>query len=67
MAWKYQDVLNQDLAILLTICLGFLSLVLKVFERRDATVFSKFLFKFTLAASVIQGKRAYKMKPSSTS
>lgn len=58
MAWKYQDVLNADLAILLTIAIGFCSLALKIFERKDSTIFTKFLFKFSLAASVILGALA---------
>ncbi|EFN53206.1 hypothetical protein CHLNCDRAFT_137056 [Chlorella variabilis] len=54
--WEFQDVLNQDLAILLVMAAGALSVWRTlVFRQDDMRIFNVFLFKFTLPASVILG------------
>lgn len=48
---------QQDLAILLVIALGLVSVLrwFRIFKREDASAFSTFIFKFLLPAAVIQG------------
>ncbi|KAL4458898.1 hypothetical protein ABPG75_013763 [Micractinium tetrahymenae] len=54
--WKFQQFLNQDLAIMLVIAIGALSVVrFVIFKKEDIRLFNVFLFKLTLPASVILG------------
>ena len=53
--WKYVNLVNADLAILLTMVAGAAAILARIFHPPDAMLFSTFLFKFALAASVIQG------------
>lgn len=54
--WKFQEVLNQDLAIMLVITTGFFSVWRAIiFRKEDMRVFNMWLFKATLPASVIMG------------
>lgn len=53
--WEYQGLLNADLVILLTIVVGAIAILARVFKRSDTAAFSTFLFCFTLPASVIEG------------
>lgn len=54
--WKYQELLNTDLTILLTIACGLISVVKQyVFRRGESSTLNKLIFKFLLPASVVQG------------
>ena len=55
--WKFQEFLNQNLAICLVMAVGAASVLRggARLQRADARVFNIFLFKFLLPASVVMG------------
>lgn len=54
--WRYQDLLNQNLQIMLVLGLGALSVFTRIFRQdTDLKVFNKFVFMILLPASVLLG------------
>lgn len=53
--WKYQEILNADIYILLAIGLGIISVALGIFQRVDMRVLNAFVFKILLPIAVING------------
>ena len=54
--WRYQELLNQHLQILLLLGLGALSVALKIFnQQQDLRTFNRFVFNILLPASVLLG------------
>jgi predicted permease len=56
MAWKYQELLNQNLQILLVMGVGAVCAVTRTFNQQaDLAVFNKIVFKILLPTSVVLG------------
>lgn len=53
--WKYQDVLNTGLTVLLVILAGYVSVALTVLTLKDVAPLNGFVFKFALPALVLNG------------
>ena len=53
--WKFQELLNQNIAICLVMAAGAASVLRAVLQSGDTRVLNIFLFKFLLPASVVMG------------